>query len=193
VSVEQVLGSGVAALLFFWALGAHNRVVALRNAIAAAWQQVDAALQQRAEALAALLSGLRLHLPQGQDILDAVLVAQARVQSAADTMRARPTHAAADTMRARPTHAAHAEALVRADVSLADALADLWALLDAHPSLREDEALAQRLAAWHDTQPRLAFARQLFNDAARVYNDAARQFPTRLLSRLFGFAPAGEL
>ncbi len=181
MSVEPLLLGGIAALLFFWALGAHNRVVALRNAIGAAWLQVDAALQQRAAAVASLISGARLHLPQGQDRLDAVLLAQARVQTCADTVRA------------RPAHAAHALALVHAEASLADALADLSALLDAHPALREDDALAPRLAAWHDATPRLAFARQLFNDAARVYNDAARQFPTRLLSRLFGFAPAGEL
>jgi len=181
MSLEQLLVGGLAALLFFWALGAHNRVVALRNAIGAAWLQVDAALQLRAEAIAALISALRLHLPQDQATLDAVLVAQTRVQSAAEALRA------------RPTDAGHARALLQADASLAEVLADLSALLDAHAALRDDEALAARLAAWHDTGPRLAFARQLFNDAARVYNDAARQFPTRLLSRLFGFAPAGEL
>ncbi len=128
-----------------------------------------------------LLSGLRLHLPQQQDTLDAVLVAQARVQSAADTLRA------------RPTHAPHAQALVQADESLAQALQGLSALLDTHAPLREDEALSSRLAALHDATTRLAFVRQLFNDAAQVYNDAARQFPTRLLSRVFGFAPAGKL
>ncbi|MEO7852868.1 MAG: LemA family protein [Rubrivivax sp.] len=181
MSMEQLLVGGIAALLFFWVLGAHNRVVALRSAIGAAWLQVDAALQQRAAAVAALLSGLRLHLPQQQDKLDAVLVAQSRVQ------------AAADTMRPRPTHAAHAQSLLQADASLTDALASVSVLFDTHEALREDEALAARLAVLHEATPRLAFARQLFNDAARVYNAAARQFPTRLLSRLFGFAPAGEL
>jgi LemA protein len=181
MSAEQWLVGGIAALLFFWALGAHNRVVALRSAIGAAWLQVDAALQQRAAAVAALLSGLRLHLPQEQDMLDAVLVAQSHVQSAADTMRP------------RPTHAAHAQSLLQADAALAQAMARLSARLDTHESLRNEEALAARLAVLHETTPRLAFARQLFNDAARAYNDAARQFPTRMLSRLFGFAPAGEL
>ena len=44
-----------------------------------------------------------------------------------------------------------------------------------------------------ELEPRLGFARQLFNDAAQAYNDAARQFPTRLLTHLFGFGTAGRL
>jgi LemA protein len=47
--------------------------------------------------------------------------------------------------------------------------------------------------AWHEREPRLAFARQLFNDAAQTYDAALVQFPTRLLVRLFGFGPAGRL
>jgi LemA protein len=181
MTFEQLLVAGIAALLFFWALGAHNRVVALRNGIGAAWQQVDVALQQRATALAALISGARLHLPQHQEMLDAVLVAQAHVQ------------AAADAMRARPTRAAHAEALVLADASLTHAQASVSGVLDTHGAWREDGELTARLATLQEAIARLAFARQLFNEAVRVYNAAARQFPTSLLSRLFGFAPAGEL
>jgi LemA protein len=181
MSVEQLWVIGIAALLLFWALGAHNRVVALRSAIAAAWAQVDAALQRRSAAVAALVTGLRGHMPDEQGTLDAVLVAQARVQ------------AAADALRPRPVRADHAQALAQAEGTLSAALARLLALLDHQPALRQSSELAPQLAVLHDTTPRLAFARQLFNDAARVYNDAARQFPTRLLTRLFGFGPAGQL
>jgi LemA protein len=181
MSVEQLWVIGIAALLLFWALGAHNRVVALRSAIAAAWAQVDASLQRRAAAIAALVTGLRGHMPDEQGTLDAVLVAQGKVQ------------AAADALRPRPAHVDRAQALMQAEGTLSAALARLLALLDHQPALRLDSELAPPLAVLHDTAPRLAFARQVFNDAARVYNDASRQFPTRLLVRLFGFAPAGEL
>ena len=56
-----------------------------------------------------------------------------------------------------------------------------------------DAALAPHVVALRDRAPQLVFARQLFNDAVAQYNEAARQFPTRVLARLFGFGPAGPL
>jgi LemA protein len=63
----------------------------------------------------------------------------------------------------------------------------LLALSDAQP------ALAAHAAGLRDAQQRIDFARRLFNDAVSAYNDAARQFPTRIVARLFGFGPAGTL
>jgi LemA protein len=53
--------------------------------------------------------------------------------------------------------------------------------------------LAANTASLRDATQRLAFARQLFNNAVGVYNEAADQFPTRVLARLFGFGAAGRL
>jgi LemA protein len=49
------------------------------------------------------------------------------------------------------------------------------------------------VAALQAAGPRLAFTRGRFNEAVQAYNDAARQFPTRLLTRLYGFGTAGRL
>ena len=69
----------------------------------------------------------------------------------------------------------------------------LLALLDQRSDLAAADDLAPHVAALRDASQRLAFARQLFNDAVGGYNEAARQFPTRLLSSLFGFGAAGTL
>jgi LemA protein len=47
--------------------------------------------------------------------------------------------------------------------------------------------------ALREAEPRMQFVRQLFNDAVQAYNDAAREWPTRLLVRLYGFGTAGRL
>ncbi len=170
-----------AALLVFWMLGAHNRLVALRNAIIAAWAQVDEPLQRRAAALLPLVDALRAHLPDEQGALDAVQAAQTQFQSAADALRT------------RPAMAPRAAALVSAEAALQATLSRLLALLEQRTDLAGADDLAPHVAALRDTGQRLAFARQLFNDAVRSYNEAAHQFPTRLLSSLFGFGPAGTL
>jgi LemA protein len=181
VSTQQLLLIAAAALLVFWALGAHNRLVALRNAIIAAWAQVDEPLKRRAAALAALVAGLREHLPEESGALDAALAAQAQLQSAAAALGA------------RPALAPRAAALATAESALAAALSRLLALLEQRRELAAADDLAPHLSALRDAGQRLVFARQLFNDAVSSYNDAAQQFPTRLLARLFGFGAAGTL
>ncbi|HMO49298.1 MAG TPA: LemA family protein [Rubrivivax sp.] len=179
MSTQQLLLIAFAALLIFWMLGAYNRVVALRNAIATAWAQVEEPLQRRAQAIAPLADGLREALPDEQAAIEALLAAQLELQRAAAAMR---------TACAQAPRAA---ALAAAEAALAAALARLLALLDQHPAAADAQAL--QLAALQHASRRLAFARQLFNDAVQAYNDAVQQFPTRLLTRLFGFAAAGSL
>jgi len=181
MSTQQLLLIAAAALLVFWMLGAHNRLVELRNAIIAAWAQVDEPLQRRAATLPPLVAALRFHLPEEQGALDAVLAAQTPLQQAAGALRA------------RPALAPRAAALAGAEASLQAALSRLLALLEQRSELAAADDLAPHIAELRDATQRLAFARQLFNDAVGRYNEAARQFPTRLLSALFGFGAAGTL
>jgi len=181
VSTQQLLLIAAAALLVFWMLGAHNRLVALRNDILAAWAQVDEPLQRRAAALAPLVAALRIHLPDEQGALDAVLAAQQQLQTAAAALRM------------RPAAAPRAAALAGAEAALSPALSRLLALLEQRSDLAGADDLALPVAALRDAAQRLDFARQLFNDAVHRYNEAAHQFPTRLLSSLFGFGAAGPL
>jgi LemA protein len=170
------------AVLVFWMVGAYNRLVALRNAIGAAWAQVEEQLQRRRQALEAMVSALRPALPEESNALDALTGALLQLQAAADAVRARPVSASLVTV------------LGTAEQVLGTALARLLAVLEHHPQLRDDmPEVAQGLHDLKDGEPRLAFARQLFNDAAQAYNDAARQFPTRLLTQLYGFGTAGRL
>lgn len=181
MSTQQWLLIGLAALAVFWALGAHNRLVALRNAIVAACAQFDEALQRRAAVLSALLDTLRQPLADEAAALEALAAAQARAQGAAAMLRA------------RPARASHASAFATAEATLSAAQARVLALVEHHRELAADELIATHRAVLGDVAQRLGFARQLFNDAVQVYNEALRQFPARLLAALLGFGAAGTL
>ena len=181
MSTASITWIAVLAVLGLWVLGAHNRVTALRGAIVSAWAQVDSALAARGQALAALLAAVAAPLASESAALDAVAGAQAQVQAAADAVRRRPV--AQETV---------AE-LSKADAVLAAVLVRLLALVEQQTALLADDAVAQPLKALKDLPPRLAFARQVFNEAGSAYNAATQQFPTRLLGSLLRFAQAGRL
>lgn len=181
LSSGELVALAALAVAGFWVLGAYNRLVELRNAIKDAWTRVDDALRQRGGALEPLVAALREPLAAEQRALDALLAAQHQAARAAGAMAA------------RPVDAGHAAAWVAAETALAAAASRVFALLDHQGDLRHIEQLPGLVATWRDGDARLAFARQLFNDTSARYNEAIALFPTSLLVRLFGFAPAGRL
>jgi LemA protein len=171
----------VAALLLFWALGAYNRLVELRNAIAEAWTQAAEALERRSEALVALLQAL--HAPLGAEAGALEALAAAQEQAAR----------AAAQMNARPLQPPHASAWLDAESRLNAAATRVFALADAAGLAAQEPGVAEATARWRESSARLAYARQRFNDTADAHDAALHAFPTSLLVRLFGFGPAGRV
>lgn len=181
MSSTQLVVLGVAAVIAFWMVGAYNRLVELRNAIGTAWTQIDREMLRRRDALLPLAGALRGPLPEEQGTFDAVLAAQAQVQ------------AAAEGVRGRVVSARGVAALATAESVLGSALARLRALVSQHAEIAERDDIARWLLELHEAEHQLAFARQLFNAGGQAYDRALRQFPTRLLRRVFGFEAAGRL
>ena len=181
MSTGQWVSMAVAAVLVFWMVGAYNRLVALRTAIGDVFRQVDELVQRRAAAATALVALARGDMPSEQTALDAWLAAQTVSRQAADALRQRPVVASLTTI------------LMNSEAPLAGAGARVMALLEQHPRVLADTTAAAHMATLRETEARLVFARQLFNEAAQAYNDAVRLFPTRLLARLYGFGTAGRL
>ncbi|MDE2082990.1 MAG: LemA family protein [Burkholderiales bacterium] len=178
---DQLVALALGALIVFWSLGAYNRLLALRNAVGAAWGKVDEARRQRAEAAEPLLAALLEPLAAESGAIQAL---QAQLAESARV---------AALLGARPVVAAPAAAWVAVEAAVAAAAARVFALVETGGALGELPALAAGTAAWREAEARLAFARQLFNEAGDVYNAAIAQFPTRLLLPLFRFGRAGRL
>jgi len=177
----QVVSLLVAAVLFFWAVGAYNRIVEMRNAIGRAWQQVYANLERRHTLVGELVTALRPVLHNEHGTLDAVLAASAQTQ------------AAAAAVRPRPGAAEPVAQLALAEQVLAGSLARLRALIDLNREPAAEAAVGPMVDELASIDDKMVFARQLFNAAAQGYNKAVHQFPTRMLAPLFRFAPAGQL
>jgi LemA protein len=181
VTQNQWLLLGLLAVQVFWMVGAYNRLVSLRSAIGGAWAKVDEALRQRAQAADPLLAALREPMAAEHGALDATLAALADVKRTATVMGA------------RPVVAENAAAWVTAEASLSATASRLFALLEHSEALGRQEDVRLNTRNWRDADARLAFARQLFNEAAEAYNAAIALFPTRLLAPMFRFGPAGRL
>jgi len=179
-------GSGLLQLalmlvLLFWMVGAYNRLMRLRAALAQAWGQVDDALMRRAAALALLVNAVQDSLQDEASSLQALLVAQERQHQAALAAKARPFKVDAIT------------AWSAAERELASPMARMRSLLEQSTALRDNGPAAAARRQLDDMAIRLTYARQAFNDAADAYNQALAEFPTRLLCSVFRFLPTARV
>ena len=94
---------------------------------------------------------------------------------------------------AAPGDAAAMQGLAQAEGQLGGALGRMMAVFEAYPDLKANQNILQVQEELTSTENKIAFARQLFNDATLDYNVAAQQFPANLLAGLFGFREAAML
>ncbi len=180
MSTGQWIVLTAAAVIVFWMVGGYNRLVAMRSTIGEACRQLDELLLRRTEAAAALAAQARQALAGEEGAIDAW-------QAASTASRK-----AADALRARPVNAELAQALVGSESALAASAARVLALLEQQQA-QLAAAATEQLAALRELDGRIGFARQVFNEAAKAYDAALAEFPTRGLARLYRFTPAGRL
>lgn len=164
-------------LVFFWAVGAYNRLVRLKNAIANAFGQIDVQLKRRYDLIPNLVEVARKYLAHEAQTLEAVIAARNQAQSAEQAVAANPLSVGA------------LGTLAGAEQALGGALGRLFAVAEAYPDLKADQTLRELSEELASTENRIGFARQAYNDHVLEFNDAAAQFPTLVVARLFGFVP----
>jgi LemA protein len=181
MSMNEIVAIAGAAVMGFWMLGAHNRLVRLRRVIADAFAQLDTQFRLRHDLLAELIQAAAVELVETPEAIAAVEAARLQARTAAD--RAAPQSASADRLAK----------LGLAEQALRTSLSRLITLVKTRPALRNDPKLRELLKNLSTIQTRLAAARHTFNTAVIDYNRSVQQFPTRLVAAMLGFRAAGEL
>lgn len=181
MSVSQIVSLSILALLLFWAVGAYNRLIRLRNEITNAFAQIDVQLKRRHDLIPNLVEVARKYLEHERDTLERVTAARAQVI------------AAADLVKTRPNSAGPIQSLSMAEGVLANAMTQFKAVIEAYPELKADQNMRELSEELTHTENKVAFSRQLFNDTTLDYNNAAHQFPTNVVANLFGFKTAAML
>jgi LemA protein len=168
----------IIAVVVFWAVGAYNRLVGLRNRFRNAFAQIDVQLKRRYDLIPNLVETAKAYMKHERETLESVIKARNTAVSA---------NAAAS---ADPGSASAIQGLVAAEGALSGALSRLFALAEAYPDLKANQNMMQLTEELTGTENKISFARQSFNDAVMTYNTASQQFPTNVIASAFSFGPA---
>ena len=162
----------VLVAVLVWVVGAYNTLISLKNQVANAWKQIDVQLKRRHDLIPNLVETVKGAMNFEKGTLEAVVSARSR--------------AVAVSSGATPNVAATAAA----ETALSGALGRLMAVVEAYPDLKSTGNVSQLQEELTTTENKIAFARQMYNDTATMYNTRQRQFPTVLVAGVAGAAPA---
>ncbi len=178
---KTLIGCGLAALgivvlLALMVGGIYNNLVGLQEGVQAAWGQVENVYQRRADLIPNLVATVRGAADFEQETLQNVVEARARVGQT--NIEGSPTPEQLQAFQANQD-------------ALSSALSRLLVVVERYPELQAVQAFRDLQVQLEGTENRIAVERNRYNEAARAYNTARRQFPAVLIANLFGFGEKG--
>jgi LemA protein len=154
------------ALVVVAAMGAmlYNRLVTLRNRCENAWAQIDVQLRRRYDLIPNLVTTVKGYAQHERETLEAVVAARSAAMEATGV-----------------------EGRTVAENQLTATLRSLFALAESYPDLKASTSFLALQEQLTDTEGKIAYARQFFNDAVMSFNMAVQRFPANLVAGMFGF------
>ncbi|HIW76673.1 MULTISPECIES: LemA family protein [Gordonibacter] len=164
MSTALIIVLVIVVVLVIAAIALYNNLVKLRNMVDNAWAQIDVQLQRRLDLIPNLVETVKGYASHERGTLDEVTQARAAVMSA-------------------PTP----EGKMQADGMLTGALKSLFAVAEAYPDLKANTNFQQLQAELSNTEDKISYMRQSYNDTVMKYNTAIQTFPAVLLAGPMGF------
>lgn len=164
--IAAIVLAVVAVGLLLWGGVAYNGLVKVKNQVEAAWAQIEVQLNRRHDLIPNLVETVKGYATHEQETLERVV--QARNAAVAATS---PSAQAA------------------AETAVSGALANVLALAEAYPDLKANAGFLDLQSQLAETEDRIAYARQYYNDSVKTYNTRIETVPTVVLARAVGYGP----
>jgi LemA protein len=180
IAILVVLGIVVLITLVVGGMvvGIYNQLVTLRNEFKNQFAQIDVQLKRRHDLIPNLVETAKGYMAHERGTLDEVTAARNNASAVRQKAAADPTDP-----KAVPQVAA-------AEGALTQSLGRLFAVAEAYPDLKANQTMLQLQGELTDTENRISFSRQSYNESVRNYNTQREIFPNSLIASMFNFAPA---
>ena len=175
--------SFIVVVVFVMIFGASifNKLVRARNQAKNGFAQIDVQLKRRHDLIPNLVETTRRYLSHEEETLIRVISARNHAQSLQDSSKHQP-----DSLE-------HMALFAKAESMLSKALGQFSAVVEAYPELKADSMIKELMDELTNTENRIGFARQYYNDSVMFYNNDREVFPNNLISTTFSFRPLSPL
>lgn len=143
-------------VLFFWVIGIYNRLIALIEAINNNKRQIDIQLDRRFKVFESLIEVVKKYMDYEQTTLKDVVALRNQAQAAKDS--------GDETAR------------MQAENGISKIAAGLNLVFEQYPDLKANQNALQLQEEIVNTENKLAYAKQAYNDGVEQYNAMKKSF-----------------
>lgn len=145
----------------------YNGLVTARNKVKNAWAQIDVQLNRRADLIPNLVETVKGYAGHEKTVFEDVTAARAGLMNANGVKE-----------------------ISEANNQLSETLKTLFAVAENYPELKANENFKELQAQLAQTEDKIAYSRQFYNDTVLMYNNKCQTFPSNIIANLFGFKEA---
>ena len=142
----------------------YNQLVTLRQRVQNAWSQIDVQLQRRFDLIPNLVETVKGYMTHEQETLTKVT-----------------------DLRSAWADAKTVEQKAELEGQITDTLKTIMAVAENYPNLKADQSFNNLQAELSDTENKISYSRQFYNDTVTMYNTKLETFPSNLVASMFGF------
>lgn len=142
----------------------YNQLVTLRQRVQNAWSQIDVQLQRRFDLIPNLVETVKGYMTHEQETLTKVT-----------------------DLRSSWADAKTVEQKAELEGQLTDTLKTIMAVAENYPNLKADQSFNNLQTELSDTENKISYSRQFYNDTVTMYNTKLETFPSNLVASMFGF------
>ena len=155
---------GIVGLLVAFVWYVYNNLVVLRMRIKEAWSGIDVQLKRRNDLIPNLVETVKGYAKHEKTVFENVTKARSALMGATTP-----------------------QAASEANNQLVGALKTLFAVAEAYPELKASENFRDLQRQLEDTEDKVAFSRQFYNQNVLDYNTKTQLFPHSLIASMFNF------
>ena len=156
----------VITLIVLFIISAYNSLVRSRQKVKNAWSQIDVQLQRRFDLIPNLVEAVKAYMGHESEVLTKVT-----------------------ELRTSWTNANSASEKVNIDNQLSGALKTIMAISENYPDLKANENFTNLQNSLSETENKISFSRQFYNDSVTMYNTKIETFPQNIVASMFNFKP----
>ena len=154
----------IVILIVVWVIGMYNGLVTARQKVENAWSQIDVQLQRRFDLIPNFVETVKGYMTHESETFEKI--AQLRTSWA---------------------NSSSVGEKANLDGELTSALKTIMAVSENYPDLKANQNFADLSEELRNTENKISFSRQFYNDSVTMYNTKLEVFPSNIIAGMFNF------
>ena len=154
----------IIVILIFWIISIYNGLIRSRQKVDNAWSQIDVQLQRRFDLIPNFVETVKGYMTHESETFEKITA-----------------------LRTSWANSTTVEEKAKLDGELSGALKTIMAVSENYPELKANQNFSELSEELRNTENKISFSRQFYNDSVTMYNTKLELFPSNLVAGMFNF------